>query len=77
MDRRLHRLTEIWQELRAPLPPLGIPTPEANNRAIARVPREVIDEALDDIRAKQLAMELGIGVQYELPFPPKSVDEVV
>lgn len=70
----IKELREFWQELKTPhpLPPLGLPTPEAANRAIARVAPEVIQLAIDEIRVTQVAHV--IREMFEKPFAEEGVD---
>jgi hypothetical protein len=58
------------------LPPLGIFTPEADDRALSYLPPEVIASALDDFQRKQ-SERFAETVQLELPFAEVSTATVV
>jgi len=70
----IKKLRGFWQELKTPysLPPLGLLTPEAANRAIAGLAPEVIQLALDEIRVTHTADV--IRKLFEKPFAEEDID---
>ncbi len=73
--RGISKIVNAYKEFRdAPsdLPTLGIPSPEANHRAIAIIAPEEILEFLEETRAIHAGT---LAVQQELDFDTAKVDD--
>lgn len=72
LPKIIRRTLQEFKQTPSDLPCIGIPSPEADHRAIAKLDPSVIEDFLEETRRQYFASQVGaiVSTQLQLEFKP-------